>query len=80
MPDMITIDALMAAMQEYADAVGEEREARKGYEGHSWDWFGRSYFDQIDEAKNKAQTLMDGYVKAAARIALAEHGIVENKT
>ena len=67
----LSIDAVMAAMADYAEASAEERKARAEYAGYSWGYHGYNYIEAVNKAKERAQEALEDYIRRCVDIALA---------
>ncbi len=69
---ILSIDAVMAAMANYAEAQSEHDSARAKYDDYSWDWYGRRYINAVDSAKEAAGKILEQYIEACVTKALAK--------
>lgn len=67
---ILSIDAVMAAMADYANAQSIHDAAREKYDGYSWDWHGSSYIDAIDRARTSAEQVLEQYIDACVQRAI----------
>lgn len=78
---ILDVDAVMAAMQDYAEARGEHDAALAKYDGYSWDWHGSGYIDAVESAKDHAKDVLEKYIEACVRRAVERinpNGTVES--
>lgn len=69
---LLSIDAVMSAMANYAEAQSDHDVAREKYEGYSWGYHGSSYIDAVNSAKERAQEVLEQYIEACVERALAK--------
>lgn len=69
---ILSIDAVMAAMASYATAQSEHDLARRKYDGYSWGWAGADYIIAVDSAKEKAEKVLEQYIGACVERVLAK--------
>lgn len=56
------IDDIVDALNKYMTAKAEHDEAMKEYDGYSWDYFGATYQEAINEAGKYLKTELDKYI------------------
>ena len=59
---LLSIDAVMAAMANYAEAQADEASAKASYTGYSWDYYGQRYIDAVASAKEAAEKILRDYI------------------
>lgn len=69
---ILSIDAVMSAMADYASAQSEHDVARDKYEGYSWGYHGSSYIDAVESAREHAQSVLEQYIEACVERALTK--------
>lgn len=69
---ILSIDAVMSAMANYAMAQGEHDVARDKYDGYSWGYHGSSYIDAVESAQEHAERVLEQYIEACVERALAK--------
>lgn len=67
---ILSIDAVMAAMADYAEASAEHGAALSSYDGYSWDWHGASYIAAVNNAKERAEHVLEQYIEQMVQVAL----------
>lgn len=70
--DRIDVQAIVQAMQDYADARAEHEKARNEYEGYSWGYHGSGYINAMDRAAVEFGNRLDAYVDGRIKAALAK--------
>lgn len=68
----LSIDAVMAAMTDYATAQAEEQAARAEYGGYSWGYHGGGYLAAIETAKAAAEAALNEYIAEVVRREVAK--------
>lgn len=69
---ILSIDAVMAAMSEYAASQKRHDKARAEYEGYSWGYHGWSYIRDVDESKVNAEKVLEQYIEACVQRAISK--------
>jgi hypothetical protein len=69
---ILSIDAVMSAMADYASAQSDHDVARDKYQGYSWGYHGHSYIHAVDSAKEHAESVLEQYIQACVEKALAK--------
>jgi len=67
---ILSIDAVMSAMADYANAQSIHDAAREKYNGYSWDWHGSDYIDAVDRARTSAEQVLEQYIDACVQRAI----------
>ncbi|TXG78283.1 hypothetical protein E6Q11_01415 [Candidatus Dojkabacteria bacterium] len=67
---ILSIDAVMSAMVDYANAQKEHDAARESYEGYSWGWAGESYIEAVDRARDATEKVLEQYIDACVQRAI----------
>lgn len=68
--EMLSVDAVIEAIGQYASAKSERDKAMEEYEGYSWGWHGRYYEEAVTRNRDAAQKALNDYVRAMVRIEL----------
>ena len=84
---MDKFEQAMQALDEWSAAKLEHDQASAEFHGphgrvYSWDYFGYPYIEAMDEARNKAKSLLDEYVQEKVKEELGKvfgHPVVEVK-
>ncbi len=75
----LSINAVMAAMANYAEAQADENAACARHEGYSWDYYGRDYILATEKAEEKAKKVLQDYINLCVGQALIEAGVIPDK-
>ena len=76
---ILSIDAVMSAMADYANAQSRHDAAREKYDGYSWGWYGSSYIDAVDRARDAAEKVLEQYIDACVQRVINKLKDAENE-
>lgn len=68
---MISIDAVLEALQNYSDAKDRHDEAHREYDGYSWDYHGGDLIREVEEKRAQVVKELNAYIDARVSEALA---------